>query len=219
MTVFDHASRAAPRIVTPDLPDGPARRHRQAWALMGHPPGAVVLPSPAHASLAPAVERIEAWWGGRPDELAALLRAADDDRDDQLAAVAWVFDRASSHVLLVDHRSYGWSCPGGHVEQGETAAAAAGRELAEETGLVLEPVTADPVTLTLAHTGDHRHWIVGYRFEADRRRRLAPERDPVAWHRVDDLPPVSVPDLATLVGALTTPARGRRMRRTPTPTP
>jgi 8-oxo-dGTP pyrophosphatase MutT (NUDIX family) len=169
---------------------------------MGHPPRAVVLPSPGFVALAPAVERIDAWWGGRPAELAALLSFDADPRGDQLAAVAWVFDAAATHVLLVDHRSYGWSCPGGHVELGEAPAAAASRELAEETGLQLQSVSPDPVTLTLADTGDHRHWILGYRFEAEVAVPLVPERDPVAWHRVDDLPRPSVPDLAALVDSL-----------------
>jgi 8-oxo-dGTP diphosphatase len=169
---------------------------------MGHPPRAVLLPSPALAWLAPAVERIGAWWGGRPAELAALLRGAGDERGDQLAAVAWVFDPGATRVLLVEHRSYGWSCPGGHVELGEDPVDAACRELAEETGLDRRPVSVDPVTLTLADSGDHRHWILGYRFEADPVHPLVPERDPAAWHRVDELPRPCVPDLATLVGVL-----------------
>jgi 8-oxo-dGTP diphosphatase len=170
---------------------------------MGHPPRAVVLPSPGFAALAPAVERIDAWWGARPAELAALLRLDADPRGDQLAAVAWVFDAAATHVLLVEHRSYGWSCPGGHVEVGEAPVAAASQELAEETGLQLQSVSPAPVTLTLADTADHRHWILGYRFEAEVEVPLVPERDPVAWHRVDALPHPSVPDLAALVGSLT----------------
>jgi 8-oxo-dGTP diphosphatase len=169
---------------------------------MGHPPRAIVLPSPEFAALAPAVERITAWWGGEPVQLAALLVADQDGRGDQLAAVAWVFDAAARHVLLVEHESYGWSCPGGHVELGESPAAAASRELAEETGLQLAPVSPDPLTLTLADTPDHRHWILGYRFVADVDALLVRERDPVAWHRVDALPRPAVPDLAALVGAL-----------------
>ena len=86
---------------------------------MGHPPGAVSLPSPAYAGLAPAVERIaaDASWGATPAELAALLRDDGPPGDDQLAAIAWVLTPDRAQLLLVDHRTYGWSCPGGHVEQ------------------------------------------------------------------------------------------------------
>ena len=77
------------------------------------------------------------------------------------------------------------------------------RELAEETGLALRPTVDAPLTLTLIDGGDHRHWILGYRFEADPRQPLVPERDPVAWHSIGALPRPSVPDLAPLLAALT----------------
>jgi 8-oxo-dGTP diphosphatase len=175
---------------------------------MGHPPGAVTLPSPAHAGLATSVERITACWGATPAELAALLRADGPSGDDQLAAIAWVLDPPGEHVLLVDHRSYGWSCPGGHVEGTETPADAAARELAEETGIVAVPAGPDPITLTLVEAppdrrgGAHRHWILGYRFEADRGAPIVVERDPVAWHPVDHPPSPAVADLAPLLAAI-----------------
>jgi 8-oxo-dGTP diphosphatase len=56
------------------------------------------------------------------------------------AASATIFRGES--VLLVEHggrsRSGMWSLPGGHIEPGETARAAAAREVREETGLSVE---------------------------------------------------------------------------------
>jgi 8-oxo-dGTP pyrophosphatase MutT (NUDIX family) len=171
---------------------------------MGHPPGAVCLPSPAHVGLAPAVARIGAWWGATPNELVAVLRSDGPAGSDQLAAIAWVLTPARDQLLLVDHRHYGWSCPGGHVEHGESPAAAAGRELAEETGLQLTPIDADPVTLTLVHAPvdavgpRHRHWLLGYRFVANPDATLVPERDPLAWHPASALPRDIVADIPPL---------------------
>jgi 8-oxo-dGTP pyrophosphatase MutT (NUDIX family) len=172
---------------------------------MGHPPGAVWLPSPSHAWLAGAVERVPARHGGEPTELAELLRAADaPPAGTQLAAIAWVLDPDARHVLLVHHREYGWSCPGGHVEGDEDPAATAARELSEETGLVLEPDGPVSVSLGGLSGGDrpHRHWLLGYRFQADPTTPLVAEEDPVAWHAVDSLPTPNVADLAPLLAAI-----------------
>ena len=171
---------------------------------MGHPPGAVSLPSPAYADLAPAVSRISAWWGATPDELVALLRRGGPPGPDQLAAIAWVLTPDRDQLLLVDHRHYGWSCPGGHVEHGESPAAGAARELAEESGLQLTSIDADPVTLTLVQAPadavgpPHRHWLLGYRFIGDPHAPLVPERDPLAWHPASRLPPDVIADIPPL---------------------
>ena len=176
---------------------------------MGHPPQAVWLPGRGLAHLAPAVERTRAYHGTTPEEFAVVLRARPRGTEaGQLAAIAWVLDAARGHVLLVDHRQHGWSCPGGHVETREEPAAAAARELSEETGLRLTPDRLDPVTVSRAssaaddHGPAHDHWILGYLFTADPTAVLARERDPIAWHRVDALPSGCVDDLAPLLSAL-----------------
>ncbi|MBL4767897.1 MAG: NUDIX hydrolase [Rhodobacteraceae bacterium] len=60
-----------------------------------------------------------------------------------LGAIAIVV--RNNQVLLAKRRkdpdSGLWGFPGGHVELGETALAAAARELQEETGIVAEPIS------------------------------------------------------------------------------
>ena len=170
------------------------------------------LPDGRLAALAPAVERITLTYGAQSSELAALLRGEQRGRAGQLAAIAWVLDASDSQILLVDHRTFGWSCPGGHVESDETPVETATRELAEETGLALTPVGPDPVTLTLddvpgdEHGPAHLHWVLGYRFVGDPSTPVRVERDRVAWHPVDDIPSPAVADLAPLLAGL---VRGR----------
>ncbi|WP_299813996.1 NUDIX hydrolase [uncultured Jannaschia sp.] len=55
-----------------------------------------------------------------------------------------------------------WGFPGGHVELGETGLAAAARELAEETGVVAEPVRYLGNIDLIARTGDRidHHYLL-----------------------------------------------------------
>ena len=56
-------------------------------------------------------------------------------------AVVTVTHKGVRYLLMVERGDgYGWAVPGGKVEPGETGVQAALRELAEETGLVVQPV-------------------------------------------------------------------------------
>lgn len=59
------------------------------------------------------------------------------------AIVVCFEDRARQRFVLARHEDRGWEIPGGHVEDGETAAEAAAREFGEEIGrevVGLQPV-------------------------------------------------------------------------------
>jgi 8-oxo-dGTP diphosphatase len=78
-------------------------------------------------------------------------------------------DRTGERVALVQqafpgHEGAWWSLPGGKVEQGETVHEAAAREMAEETGLVIDgELAAGYVVHYFAPTGDN---VVVFAFEA-----------------------------------------------------
>lgn len=68
---------------------------------------------------------------------------------------ATVICEQDRHVLLVRKAESRWSLPGGKIEPGETASAAAIRELQEETGLRVE----DLVYVMVLESAGTRHYV------------------------------------------------------------
>jgi 8-oxo-dGTP pyrophosphatase MutT (NUDIX family) len=126
-----------------------------------------------------------------------------------LTAVAWVIDPETRSLLLVEHDTLGWSCPGGHLEPGESALEAAMRELGEEVGVHAAPVSTEPFALTrsalcsrLETLGEH-HWSLGFLFHVSVLTPIVAESDQaVAWFAVDDLPDPRAIDLDIVSGHL-----------------
>lgn len=134
-----------------------------------------------------------------------------------LTAIAWVVDQPSRHILLANHRLHGWSCPGGHLEADEHPLHGATRELREETGIVAEPASLDPLTIGYS-VGCARapglrvsHWTLGYLYRIpllrtshhDGLRALRAEADqPVAWFAFDSLPAPRPDDIDLVVSHL-----------------
>jgi 8-oxo-dGTP diphosphatase len=108
-------------------------------------------------------------------------------------------------VLLIRRKSDpfagAWALPGGFVDPGEPLAAAAERELKEETGV------ADVDLEQLAAFGDPgrdpRGWTVSVAFlarvAADTTAMAADDAAKVGWHRLDKLPKKLAFDHATIL--------------------
>jgi len=115
-----------------------------------------------------------------------------------VGAVALVYDaeRPGWMLLLRQPRSVGWSLPAGLLQRGERPVDGCVRELAEETGLRLSAEDLTPaVPNAVVHT---RGMWVDMVFEARVPASAVTlavddaEVTEAAWHRVDNLPPLTV---------------------------
>ena len=141
------------------------------------------------------------------DNSRALLEAigpspgvADHPIPGHVCATTWIFDPDFSYTLLVRHRVFGWSSPGGHLEPHEPSREGGLRELEEETGLTRFDVTALLDRPALIHTTDlpgdrpHRHWNIAWSYTATMDTPLSPIEG-ARWWPIASLPP-GTPDLA-----------------------
>lgn len=132
-----------------------------------------------------------------------------------LVPAAFVLLRRGTEVLLLRRANTGyrdrhWAMPAGHVELGESCQAAAVRELAEETGVVVPETELRP--LCAMHRREPRDFDpvsqrVDFYFEADcgeqEPRLMEPDKaTDMGWFDLADLPSPLVPPEAMLLAAV-----------------
>lgn len=112
-----------------------------------------------------------------------------------VGAVA-VLRRADGRLALVRQRhSLGWALPGGLLGRGETVTHGLVREVAEELGIVLDPLQL-PIPFAAVNSTARRVDVV-YFIDAPKGARLRSEDDievtGTGWFALDKLPEVSEP--------------------------
>ncbi|MFC6162907.1 NUDIX domain-containing protein [Kribbella sp. NPDC058693] len=132
----------------------------------------------------------------------------------RVVPAAYVVVRRGDEVLLLLRANTGymdgyWAVPAGHVEQGESAIAAAVRELKEEVGIDVD--AAELVPLTAMHrtggNGDPIDERVDFFFMAStwsgEPRLMEPEKAAgLEWYSLDKLPEPLVPHEARVLAAV-----------------
>jgi 8-oxo-dGTP pyrophosphatase MutT (NUDIX family) len=110
-----------------------------------------------------------------------------------VCATTWILDPHGEFTLLVRHRSFRWSAPGGHVERHETSRIGGLRELEEETGLTRFDVHSVLDHPALVHTSDlagdrpHRHWNIAWLYTASMDTPISPVEG-ARWWPIENLP-------------------------------
>jgi ADP-ribose pyrophosphatase YjhB (NUDIX family) len=118
-----------------------------------------------------------------------------------VGAVALVFDSETNGprrlLLLRQPPGVGWGLPAGLLQRGESPIEGCARELAEETGIVLRPDDLTPaVPSAIVHS--RGRWVdIVFEASVPATQTLVvvdgAEVLEAAWHRVDNLPPMTPP--------------------------
>ncbi len=140
---------------------------------------------PTLAVQAEARERILAWIDAHPRD--AHLRSC---LEGHLTASCLLLDSSATRVLLHHHAKLGrWLQFGGHCDGDANLLGVAWRETVEESGIVPEWISAEPVDLDIhvipARPGEpqHRHFDVRYlaRAPSGARERCSQESNALSW--------------------------------------
>jgi ADP-ribose pyrophosphatase YjhB (NUDIX family) len=113
-----------------------------------------------------------------------------------VGAVVLVRDQDGALLLLRQPPGHGWSLPGGLLNHRELAARGAARELAEETGIEVDPDTLAPASPNARINAVAQQVDVVFTATVDSRSTEV-RIDPVevleaGWHPLDRLPPLTV---------------------------
>jgi 8-oxo-dGTP diphosphatase len=122
----------------------------------------------------------------------ALHRAARgvDGPEGEVIVAGWVIDRERRSTALVRHKRLGWMAPGGRLEQGESPVDGARREVQEETGLDLLPVSGGHPVAVLGGRDGERTYGLAFAFAANSTWTVVPEPgQPARWFDFAKIPP------------------------------
>lgn len=121
-------------------------------------------------------------------------------------------EHEGSFLMLRQHHRPGWSFPGGLLDRGETAAEAAVRELAEETGLRAR--VGVPIATVVDPASRRVDVMFHLRVQARPEVRVGSEAVEAAWLAPEEARPVDLPTaqvLRTLQAALAPGAHAGRV--------
>lgn len=119
-----------------------------------------------------------------------------------VGAVTLVRDHDGAVLLLRQPPGWGWSLPGGLLGRREDPARGAARELAEETGITVDPTELLPASPNARINAAAQQVDVIFTVTVDRSATTL-TIDPVevleaGWYAIDDLPPLTVSTARTL---------------------